>query len=171
MKPVVIWLTGLSGAGKTTISSQLVKALAELGQKVEHLDGDRIRAILPDTGFTAADRKFHLQRIGLIAHFLERNGVSVVASFISPQESVRRQIRGMCENFVEVHVATPLEVCEERDVKGLYAKARRGEIPNFTGIDEAYEAPTNPEVRLDTANTSVEDAVARIMSEVKRRAS
>ncbi len=137
-KPAVIWLTGLSGSGKTTIANELILALRERGQKVEALDGDTIRQALPQTGFSRADRDTHIRRAGYLASRLEAHGVSVVASFISPYQDSREFVRRLCQNFVEIHVATPLEICESRDPKGLYKKVRAGEIKNFTGIDDPH---------------------------------
>ncbi len=117
---------------------------------VEYLDGDAMREIFPTTGFTRAERDAHLRRVGYLASRLEEHGVIVVASFVSPYRESRDFVRGLCRNFVEIYVATPLEECERRDVKGLYARARRGEIRNFTGIDDPYEPPEHPELTLDT---------------------
>ena len=168
-RPFVLWLTGLSGAGKSTIAETVHKILIEDGHKVEYLDGDALRAILPSTGFTRAERNTHIQRVGFLASRLEFNDVPVVASFISPFEESRRFVRSLCRNYIEVYVSTPLEVCEKRDVKGLYAKARRGEISNFTGISDPYEPPTNPEITIDTSTVSLEDAVRMILTYLAER--
>jgi adenylylsulfate kinase len=158
VEPVVIWFTGLSGAGKSTIADWSARTLMARGLKVERLDGDTIRDIFPNTGFSRAERDAHIKRVGYLASKLEQNGVFVVASFVSPYRESRDFVRGLCKNFVEVHVATPLAVCEQRDVKGLYAKARRGEIQNFTGIDDPFEPPLNPDLVLDTTKISIEKA-------------
>ena len=150
VEPVVLWFTGLSGAGKSTIADWSARELSARGFKVERLDGDTIRDIFPNTGFSRADRDAHIKRVGYLASKLEKNGVFVVASFVSPYRESRDFVRTLCKNFVEVHVATPLTVCEQRDVKGLYAKARRGEIQNFTGIDDPFEPPLQPDVVIDT---------------------
>jgi bifunctional enzyme CysN/CysC len=154
----VLWLTGLSGAGKSTIAEWVVARLRASGHRVEHLDGDTIRDLFPDVGFDRVSRDAHIRRIGHLASRLEHHGVVVVASFISPYASSRHFVRGLCANFVEVHVATSLAECERRDRKGLYAKARRGDISDFTGVSAPYEAPPNPELRIDTIDTSVEEA-------------
>ena len=158
VEPVVLWLTGLSGSGKSTIADGVARELIGLGFKVERLDGDTIRDIFPNTGFSRAERDAHIKRVGYLASKLEKNGVFVVASFVSPYRESRDFVRSLCKNFVEVHVATPLAVCEQRDVKGLYAKARRGEIQNFTGIDDPYEPPLQAELVVDTANMPIEKA-------------
>lgn len=163
IKPVVIWFTGLSGSGKTTISKVVEDRLRDRKLKVQHLDGDSIRAIFPGTGFSKEERDAHIRRVGLLCSMLERNGVIVVASFVSPYRETRDFVRNMCHNFIEVYISTPLEVCEQRDVKGLYAKARRGEIKNFTGISDPYEEPKNPELSLDTSDISEEEAIEHVM--------
>ena len=164
IRPAVIWLTGLSGAGKSTLAAWLSEALRKRGFRVECLDGDAVRAIFPQTGFTPAERDEHLRRVGYLAGKLEDNGVFVVACFVSPYEKSRRFVRGLCRHFVEVYVSTPIEECERRDVKGLYARARRGELKHFTGIDDPFEPPTAPEVTVDTSRLSVEEAGGRILS-------
>ncbi len=160
----VLWFTGLSGSGKSTISQAVVRALEAQGQLVEHLDGDAVRAVFPTTGFTRADRDAHIKRMGFVASRMQRHGVIVVASFVSPYRDSRDAVRAMCGSFVEIFVDTPLAVCETRDVKGLYAKARRGEIVNFTGIDDPYEAPAKAELVIDTTKTSVEDATQEVLA-------
>jgi adenylylsulfate kinase len=163
-EPAVIWFTGLSGSGKTTLSRELASRLRAQGHQVEQLDGDSLRDLLPATGFDRKSRDEHIRKAGLLACFLEKNGITVVASLISPYEDSRRFVRGLCKNFVEVHVNTPLEVCEKRDVKGLYKRARAGEIRNFTGIDDPYEAPSRPEITVDTSATPLNEALDRIES-------
>jgi adenylylsulfate kinase len=166
-KPAVIWLTGLSGSGKSTIAVWLADALERQGHKVERLDGDTIRDIFPATGFTRPDRDQHIKRVGYLASRLERNGVFVVASLVSPYQESRDFVRGLCDRFLEVHVATPLDECERRDVKGLYAKARSGEITSFTGIDDPYEPPRQPELTIDTSDVSVENAGQQVLDLVQ----
>lgn len=158
--PAVVWFTGLSGAGKSTIADLVYERLKARGLKVERLDGDTVRDIFPATGFTRPERDAHIRRVGYLASKLEQNGVFVVASFVSPYEESRQFVRGLGRRFVEVHVATSLEECERRDVKGLYARARRGEIRNFTGIDDPYEEPSKPELRLDVGPTPEQSAAA-----------
>lgn len=169
IRPAVIWFTGLSGAGKSTIADWVAAELARRGHKVERLDGDTVRDIFPNTGFTRPERDTHLRRIGFLASKLEQHGVFVVASFVSPYEASRQAVRGMCRSFFEVHVATPLEECERRDTKGLYARARRGEIAHFTGIDDPYEPPTAPELVLDTRELTIEAAGRRVLEAIARR--
>ena len=159
----VIWLTGLSGAGKSTIADRLCLELTGRGRDVESLDGDVIRSLFPATGFSAAERDAHVRRLGFLASRLEERGVIVVAALISPLRESRAFARRLCRNFVEVHIATPLEICESRDPKGLYARARRGELTHFTGIDDVYEPPLRPELVIDTSFVSVNDSVASIL--------
>ncbi len=166
IEPKVIWFTGLSGSGKSTLSEALYEKLKDKGLKVEHLDGDSIRDIFPKTGFSKDERNRHIRRVGFLASKLEQNGVIVIASFISPYQETRNFVRGLCENFIEVYVSTPLEECERRDVKGLYARARKGEITQFTGIDDPYELPVNPEISIDTTNISVEEALNEIIKKI-----
>ena len=148
---VTVWFTGLSGAGKTTISEAVEKTLRSHGYKVEPLDGDIVRQNLTKgLGFSKADRDENIRRIGFVAQLLSRNGVVVLVSAISPYREIRDEVRGRIGDFVEVFVNAPLETCEERDIKGLYKKARAGEIKGFTGIDDPYEAPLKPEVECRT---------------------
>ena len=167
--PSVVWFTGLSGSGKSTISQRVTEELRAGGLNVEHLDGDSVRAIFPNTGFTRPDRDAHVKRVGYLAGKLESHGVFVVASFVSPYRESRDAVRAMCSSFIEVHVNTPLEECERRDVKGLYQKARRGEIQNFTGISDPYEVPERAELVIDTMQTPVDAAVRRVLDLVRRR--
>ena len=160
----VLWFTGLSGSGKSTIATGVHEELARRGVPVEYIDGDALRAVFPNTGFTRAEREEHLRRTGYMASRLAAHGVTVVASFVSPYRESRDFIRKLCGDFVEIYVATPLEECERRDVKGLYARARRGEIPNFTGIDDPYEPPERPELTLDTSALSVEQCVTKVLA-------
>lgn len=169
IRPAVLWFTGLSGSGKSTIAKMVVKRLKKLGADVEHLDGDTMRSIFPNTGFTKSERNEHLRRIGFLAAMLEKHGVIVVASFVSPYRESRAFVRKLCHNFIEIHVSTPLEVCEKRDVKGLYRKARRGEISNFTGISDPYEPPKQPDLVLPTDKISVDGAVNRILTLLRRK--
>jgi adenylylsulfate kinase len=168
-KRAVLWFTGLSGSGKSTIAVKVVEELRRRGDRVEHLDGDTIRSVFPDIGFSHAERDAHIRRIGFLASRLEKNGVTVVASLISPYEESRSFVRGLCDNFIEIYVATPLEECERRDVKGLYARARRGDIKNFTGIDDPYEVPVNPEVTIDTREMSVDEAAAVVLNRAREK--
>lgn len=167
--PAVIWFTGLSGSGKSTVADAVAETLRRRGLPVERLDGDAVRQIFPATGFTRPERSDHLRRVGYLAGKLEANGVFVVASFVSPYTDSREFIRGLCRSFLEVHVSTPLEVCERRDVKGLYARARRGEIANFTGVSDPYEPPGAPEVTIDTSRLPVEEAVRQVVHALDHR--
>ncbi len=166
--PAVVWFTGLSGSGKSTIATRVFEELQRRGYKAERLDGDTVREIFPTTGFTRPERDQHIRRVGFLASRMERQGVFVVASFVSPYQEARDFVRGQCRNFIEVWVSTPLEECERRDVKGLYARARRGEIPHFTGISDPYEPPANPELTIDTTRETVEASVARVVAELER---
>jgi len=156
---VCIWFTGLSGAGKSTTAEDLSVMLMELGRQVTVLDGDVVRTHLSKgLGFSSEDRDTNIHRIGFVASEIVRHGGTVICAAISPYRATRDDVRNMmgAGRFVEVFVDTPLEVCEERDSKGMYAKARRGEITGFTGIDDPYEAPPDPEVTLDTVRNTAE---------------
>ena len=160
-----LWFTGLSGAGKSTIANVVVEQLVARGCKVELLDGDEIREHLSKgLTFSKEDRDINVRRIGWVAQVLARNGVISITAAISPYRSLRDELRASINNFVEIHVATPFEVCEDRDVKGLYAKARAGEIPNFTGLDDPYEAPLNPELRVETAGRTPQESAAEVLA-------
>lgn len=160
----VIWLTGLSGAGKTTIADALVPRLRELGRRVEVLDGDVVRTHLSKgLGFSREDRDTNIARIAFVAHLLARNGTFVLVAAISPFRQARDEARKTIGDFIEVHVAPPLQTCIDRDVKGLYKKAIAGEIKQFTGVSDPYEAPLAPEVVVDTSQVSVGDAVEAIL--------
>jgi bifunctional enzyme CysN/CysC len=162
----IIWFTGLSGSGKSSIANILEKKLQALGKHTITLDGDNMRhGLNRDLGFTAADRVENIRRVGEVAKLMVNSGLICITSFISPFESERKMARSLVsENeFIEVFIDTPLSVCEERDVKGLYAKARSGEIPNFTGISSPYESPENPEIRIDTTKQSPEEAANQII--------
>ncbi len=144
--------------------------LKDRGYKVEHLDGDAVREVFPTTGFSKEERDNHVKRVGFVASLLQKHGVFVVASFISPYQDARDFVRDMCQDFTEIHISTPLEVCEERDVKGLYKKARKGEIDNFTGISDPYEEPENPELRIDTTDITPEEGVERVFEYLRKEA-
>ena len=162
---VTIWFTGLSGAGKTTICRAVENELRAQGYPIEVLDGDIVRENLTKgLGFSKADRDTNIRRIGFVSHLLTRNGVIVLVSAISPYREVREEVRQTIGDFVEVFVNAPLEVCEERDVKGLYKRARAGEIKQFTGIDDPYEPPLNPEVECRTNEETLEESVGKVFS-------
>lgn len=168
----LIWFTGLSGSGKSTLAVQLEAILFSKGYKTYLLDGDNIRAgINKDLTFTDADRIENIRRIGEVSKLMLDAGVVVLSAFISPFQTDRDQVKQIvgADNYMEVFVDTPLEVCEERDVKGLYKKARAGEIKNFTGIDSAYEIPKNPDIIIQTHVLSVDDSLALLLSAVEKK--
>jgi adenylyl-sulfate kinase len=161
----VLWLTGLSGAGKSTIANEIAPRLLERDHRVEVLDGDEVRTNLcQGLGFSRQDRDTNIARIGYVAGKLAKHGVAVVVAAISPYREARDKVRASVSNFVEVHVAAPVATCAQRDVKGLYAKALSGEIKNFTGISDPYEAPLRPELVLHTERQSVEESVAQVLT-------
>ena len=169
-KPCVVWFTGLSGSGKSTIANILERKLHQLGRHTYLLDGDNVRhGLNKDLGFTDADRVENIRRVAEVAGLMVDAGLIVLVSFISPFKAERRLARDRVEahEFLEVYVETPLEVAEQRDVKGLYAKARRGELANFTGIDSPYEAPENPEIRVDTTTLDAEAAADAILEHLR----
>lgn len=162
---VTVWFTGLSGAGKTTICNEVERNLRTRGLKVEILDGDIVRENLTKgLGFSKEDRDENVRRIGFVSHLLTRNGAIVLVAAISPYRDIRNEVRGRIGDFVEVFVNAPLPVCEARDVKGLYKKARAGEIKQFTGISDPYELPTNPEIECRTDLESIDDSVAKVLN-------
>ncbi len=163
----VIWFTGLSGSGKTTIAHLVEDRLLAAGVPVEILDGDVIRENLSKgLGFSKEDRDTNIRRIAFVAHLLQRNGTFVITAAISPYRAIREEARQMIKDFVEVYADAPLEVCESRDVKGLYAKARAGEIKGFTGIDDPYEEPVGPEVVCATDKESVEESAQKVIDKL-----
>ena len=165
---VTVWFTGLSGSGKTTISQALEKKLRAAGAKLEVLDGDIVRTNLTKgLGFSKEDRDENVRRIGFVANLLTRNGVIVLVSAISPYRDVRDQVRQRIGDFVEVFANASVEVCESRDVKGLYKKARSGEIKNFTGISDPYEEPLNPEVNCETEKETLDESVNKVMAKLE----
>jgi len=166
-KGFVIWLTGLPASGKTTIARKLEEELKKRGLKVEVLDGDEVRRWLsPEAGFSREDRERHLKRVAYVSHLLARNGVVVIASFVSPYRSTRDFARQLIGDFVEVYVMCPLETCIKRDPKGLYQKALSGKIKDMTGIQDVYEEPLNPEVVVNTEMQNPDECVKRIMSKL-----
>ena len=167
-KPFVLWFTGLSGAGKSTLADAVAKELKYYQiENCERLDGDVIREIFPQTGFSKEDRDRHIKRVGHLAAMLEKYGAIIVASFISPYKEPRDFVRDKTENFIEIFVDTPLEECEKRDPKGLYKKARAGYIKQFTGIDDPYEKPENPEIVINTANKPLGECVDQVSKYLK----
>jgi adenylyl-sulfate kinase len=169
---VVLWFTGLSGSGKSTIANALELFLFEKGFHTYILDGDNIRKGLnSNLTFAPNDRSENIRRIGEVAHLMLDAGVIVLSAFVSPYREDRAKVASIvgAENFIEIFVNTPIEECERRDVKGLYAKARKGEIPNFTGISAPYEAPVNPDIEIHTTNTGVTESVAFIYNKIQSK--
>jgi adenylylsulfate kinase len=168
-QPRLIWFTGLSGSGKSTLAVQLEAQLHTLGFKTYLLDGDNIRMGLnKDLTFTEEGRVENIRRIGEVSRLMVDAGLVVLSAFISPFEADRQQVKTIVgpENYIEVFVDTPLDVCEQRDVKGLYKKARAGEVKNFTGIDSPYEQPKNPDITIKTDQLSLEQSVEKLMKVV-----
>jgi adenylylsulfate kinase len=164
-----VWLTGLPSAGKTTIARALAARLRAAGRRVEVLDGDELRQHLTaDLGFSRADRDTNVRRVGYVARLLAQHGVLVLVPVIAPYAEARAAVRALHEEsgaaYVEVHVATPVQVCAERDVKGLYARARAGTLTGLTGVDDPYEPPSSPDLRLDTIGRPIDDTVAALHS-------
>lgn len=171
-KPMLIWFTGLSGAGKSTLADAMEKRLFAKGHHTYSLDGDNVRhGLCGDLGFSERDRVENIRRIGEVSRLMVDAGLIVLASFISPFRRDRQMVRQMLEpgEFVEVYMNTPLAVCEQRDPKGLYRKARAGEINNFTGISSPYEPPEDPEVTVNSSELSIEQSVEVIFDVLKKR--
>ncbi|WP_135455644.1 adenylyl-sulfate kinase [Vibrio echinoideorum] len=171
-KPVILWFTGLSGSGKSTVANAVESKLLQMGKYSYLLDGDNVRhGLNKDLGFSDADRVENIRRIGEVAKLFVDAGNIVLTAFISPFISDRQQVRELVTEgeFIEVFVDTPLEVCEARDPKGLYKKARAGEIKHFTGIDSEYQAPVNPEIHLQTADLSVEACADFVVTELEKK--
>ena len=166
----VLWMTGLSGAGKTTIALEMLEQLKDRNLKLERLDGDVVReSLTKDLGFTAEDRRKNIERVTFVAKLLSRNEVGCICSFISPYQSVRDHVRENTTNFLEVFIDAPLEVVIDRDVKGLYEKALAGEIPNFTGISDPFEAPEKPDIHVHTDQQTVAESAAYVIGELEKR--
>src|SRR5436190_1081137 len=165
-KGFCLWFTGLSGSGKTTITNLLVRELRARGSKLEVLDGDIVRENLSKgLGFSKEDRDTNIRRIAFVANLLSRNGVPVITAAISPYREIRDEAREMMDDrFIEIYVKASVEICEERDVKGLYAKARSGEIKEFTGVSDPYEEPQNPEIVVETEKQAPEESAAQILA-------
>ena len=172
-KGTVVWLTGLSASGKSTLAIMLEQHLFELGHNVFVLDGDNVRhGLCSDLGFSAKDREENIRRIGELAALFAESGLIVITAFISPYQRDRRQARiAADENFHEIYLDASIEVCEGRDPKGLYAKARRGEIDDFTGISAPYEAPENPELAIDTGTMTIDESLDAVVDYIQRNIS
>ena len=167
-KGVTVWFTGLSGAGKSTIAEKLAKVLKERGRKVEIMDGDVVRTNLSKgLGFSKEDRDINIRRIGFVCDLLARNGVVAIAAAISPYREVRDENRANTGNFLEVYVECSIDELTRRDVKGLYEKALQGEIKNFTGISDPYEAPLNPEVTLNSETQNEEESLKILIAKME----
>ena len=166
----VVWFTGLSGSGKSTLGRELERVLRGRGLRVEVLDGDEVRQNLSKgLGFSKEDRDTNILRIGYVAQLLSRNGVAAITAAISPYAAIRDQVRASVGRFVEVHVDCSLDELVRRDVKGLYKRALAGEIKNFTGVSDPYEAPANPEVRVNSERQSVEQSLAEIVAYLEQQ--
>ncbi len=169
---LLLWFTGLSGSGKSTIANAVEKALFEKNIHTYTLDGDNVRNGLNNNlTFSPEDRTENIRRIAEVSNLFIEAGIVVLAAFVSPYKKDREMVREVVKdaNFVEIFVETPLEICEKRDVKGLYAKARAGEIQDFTGINAPYETPSSPDIRIDTTKTTVEGAVAIVLKYIEER--
>ena len=167
---VTVWFTGLSGSGKSTIGGVVEERLRAAGWRVEVLDGDVVRkSLTKGLGFSKEDRDENIRRIGFVAHLLTRNGVIAIVAAISPYREIRDEVRARVGSFIEVFVNAPLDVCEQRDTKGLYRKARAGEIRGFTGIDDPYEPPLHPEVECRTDLESLEESASKVLAALAAR--
>ena len=164
MKGFTLWFTGLPCSGKSTLARKVEDVLLERGVNVEVLDGDEVRENLSKgLGFSKEDRDINIRRIGWVCRLLQRNGAVAISAAISPYKAIRQEVRDMHDRFVEVYVNTPLDVCKERDVKGMYKLAAEGKIKGFTGVDDPYEAPDNPEIVVETDKESEEESLTKII--------
>jgi adenylylsulfate kinase len=169
-KGVTVWFTGLPCSGKTTIADRLVPIIMDKGKKVERLDGDIVRrGLTRDLGFSKEDRDMNIERVTFVAKLLTRNDVIVLATFVSPYIARRQKSREEIGEFIEVYVKASIEECIKRDVKGMYQKALRGEIKNFTGVDDPYEEPSNPEILVDTDLESVDESVGKVKDYLEKK--
>ena len=170
MKGVTVWFTGLPCSGKTTIADKLAPILRERGKNVERLDGDIVRkGLTRDLGFSKEDRDMNIERVTFVAKLLTRNNVIVLATFVSPYIDRRQKTREEIGNYIEVYVKASVEECIKRDVKGMYKKALLGEIKNFTGVDDPYEAPPTPEIIVDTDNETIEESVNKVQEYLEKQ--
>ena len=167
-KGFVLWFTGLPCSGKTVVADHVAKRLREMGLRVERLDGDIVRqGLTRDLGFSKEDRDKNIERVTFVAKLLSRNGVATIISFVSPYREKRQHAREETTNFIEVYAKCPVEECKKRDVKGMYAKAMRGEIKDFTGVDDPYEEPLNPELILETDKETEEESLDKVMKKLQ----
>ena len=165
-----LWFTGLSGSGKSTLSERVAAELRKRGEKVEVLDGDEVRANLSKgLSFSKEDRDINIKRIGYVCHLLTRNGIWAISAAISPYRAIRDFNRDLIGNFIEIYVQCSIEKLTERDVKGLYKKALAGEVKNFTGVSDPYEAPLHPEITVNSEKESVEESLAKIMAALESK--
>ncbi len=161
------WFTGLPCSGKTTIADEVARILRDKGYRVERLDGDVVRkGLTSDLGFSKEDRDENIKRVTFVAKLLTRNGVAVLATFVSPYQERRQKTREEIAEFVEIYTRCPVEVCMERDIKGMYMKALAGEITNFTGVNDPYEEPEDPELILDTDKETIEESVKKVLDKL-----
>lgn len=166
---IVIWLTGLPCSGKTSISKEVERYFNEKSLPIQRLDGDVVRkTISRDLGFSKKDRDLNIERLSYIAQILSENGVHVISAFVSPYQKMRDFTRGLCANFIEVHINCSIEECKRRDIKGMYERALKGEIKDFTGVQDPYEVPQNPEIVVNTENRSIEESVKEIISYIEK---
>lgn len=168
LDPFVLWITGLPGAGKTSIAVRLVEKLEKKGLKVEHLDGGNIRDIFQKIGFNREEVNAHIKKVGYLASRMEKKGVFVVSSFVSPYRESRNFVRELCNNFVEVYLSTPVEICEKRESRKLYEKARAGKIKNLPGVDVEYQKSEIPEFEIDTSKISIDKAADMVFKKLKK---
>ncbi len=165
----ILWLTGLSGAGKTTIAVAVAQELQRRNYPIELLDGDVVRTHLSQgLGFSKQDRDINVRRIGFVANLLSRNGIIAIVAAISPYREIREELKQTTTNFIEIYIDAPLAVCESRDVKGLYAKAKAGQIQHFTGISDPYEEPINPDIICQTDKFTIEQSVNQVLDYLER---
>jgi adenylylsulfate kinase len=166
-KGFTVWFTGLPCSGKTTIADRVAEILMNQGHRVERLDGDTVRqGLTSDLGFTKEDRDENIKRVTFVSKLLTRNGVIILATFVSPYRERRKKTREEIGDFIEVYTRCPIEVCIARDVKGMFKKALAGEISNFTGIDDPYEEPDNPELIVDTDKKSIDESVQKVLNKL-----
>jgi adenylylsulfate kinase len=169
IEPFNLWFTGLPLSGKSTIADRVFEELQKMDIPIERIDSKDIRELIPDIGYTREDRNRHIRRIGHLIKTLQNNSISTVASFVSPYRESRKVIREMVKNNVVVYVKADLETCKKRDYKGVYEKALKGELKNFTGVDDIYEEPQHAEILIDTDQMDVEESVSKIVSYIKEK--